>query len=196
VAQVERTAVMPAQQCLTCGLCAAECPAAAVALSRFATNGMKDTLTAILSKSNEAQIARPLLVSYCCLNETVSRRFLREQTEEEIRESGILRVMIPCVCRLSTIDLLSPFELGADRVAVIACKEDGCFYPGAEELLARRVSRVKKFQNEIGVGLDSLQLFKTDGSAEESWPGIWKVFRSAAVDTVARGEEAHGGDSR
>ena len=189
VAQVERTAVMPAQQCQTCGLCAAECPAAGIALTRFATNGMKETLKAVLSRSNEAKIARPFLVSYCCLNETTSRRFLKEQTEEEIQESGILRVMVPCVGRLSTNDLLSPFELGADKVAVIACKENGCFYTGAEELLARRISRVKKFLVEIGVGQESLQLFRTDGTAEESWPTIWKELRSTAAGDSAEGPE-------
>jgi NADPH-dependent glutamate synthase beta subunit-like oxidoreductase/coenzyme F420-reducing hydrogenase delta subunit len=190
VAQVERTAVMPAQQCQTCGICAAECPAAGIALSRFATNGMKDTLKAILSRSDGEKISRPFVVSYCCLNETTGRRFLADQTEGEIQESGILRVMVPCVGRLSTSDLLSPFELGADTVAVIACKEDGCFYTDAEELLARRISRVKKFLNEIGVGQDSLQLFKTHGAAEESWPAIWKELRSAKTEDSAGGEHA------
>ncbi len=196
VAQVEKTAVMPAQQCQTCGLCAAECPAAAIALSRFATNGMKDTLRAILSTSDAAKIAKPFVVSYCCLNETTSRKFLRAQTDEEIRQSGILRVMIPCVSRLSTIDLLSPFELGADKVAVIACTENGCFYTGAEELLSKRINRAKKFLDEIGVGRHNLQLFKTEGSAEECWPRIWEEFRSAWAKTVASDEMVHGGDSR
>ena len=138
----------------------------------------------------------PFVVSYCCLNETTSRKFLREQTEEEIRQSGILRVMIPCVSRLSTIDLLSPFELGADKVCVIACSENGCFYPGAEELLAKRVNRVGKFLDQIGVGKDNLQLFKTEGSAEEHWPRIWEEFRSTSANTIARSEQAHKGDSR
>jgi NADPH-dependent glutamate synthase beta subunit-like oxidoreductase/coenzyme F420-reducing hydrogenase delta subunit len=185
VAQVERTAVMPAQQCQTCGLCAAECPAAGIALTRFATNGMKETLKGILARSNEAKIARPLVVSYCCLNETTSRRFLKEQTDREVQESGILRVMIPCVARLSTVDLLSPFELGADKVAVIACKENGCFYTGAEELLARRISRVRKFLIEIGVGQDNLQLFRTESTAEESWPAIWEELRTPVADASA-----------
>ncbi|MGO9016754.1 MAG: FAD-dependent oxidoreductase [Syntrophobacteraceae bacterium] len=196
VAQVEKTAVMPAQQCQTCGLCAAECPAAGIALSRFATNGMKDTLRAILAKSDTAKIARPFVVSYCCLNETTSRKFLVQQTEEEIRQSGILRVLIPCVARLSTLDLVSPIELGADKVAVIACTENGCFYTGAEELLARRIKRVQKFLDEIGVGQHNLQLFKTDGSAEECWPRIWEQFRSTSAKTVAPGELLAEGDSR
>ncbi len=196
VARVERTASMPAQECLTCGLCAAECPAAGIALSRFATNDMKDTLKTVLAKSGEAKIARPFVVSFCCLNETTGREFLREQTEEEILGSGILRVMVPCVGRLSNVDLLSPFELGADKVAVIACKENGCFYTGAEELLARRVVRVKKFLDEIGVGQECLQLFKTVGSAEQCWPGIWQELRSTAAGATARDERVHRGDSQ
>ena len=84
VAKVERTAVMPAEQCQTCGICAAECPAAGVALARFATNRMKETLSAVLAKATLEKIARPFIVSYCCLNETTSRKYLREQTEREI----------------------------------------------------------------------------------------------------------------
>ena len=45
VAQVDKTAVMPEESCLACGLCAAECPAAAVALQRFGTNRMRTELS-------------------------------------------------------------------------------------------------------------------------------------------------------
>ncbi len=196
VAKVEKTAVMPAAQCQTCGLCAAECPAAGIELTRFATNGMKDTLRAILSKSDAAKIARPFTVSYCCLNGTTSRKFLKEQTEEEIRQSGILRVMIPCVSRLSAVDLLSPFELGAEKVCVIACGENGCFYSGAEELLTKRVDRTRKFLDQIGVGQDSLKLFRAEGSAEEYWPRIWEEFRSTSAKAIDPSELANKGDSR
>ena len=157
---------------------------------------MKDTLKAILSKSDAANMARPFVVSYCCLNETTSRKYLQGQTEEEILQSGVLRVMIPCVARLSNIDLLSPFELGADKVAVIACAENGCFYTGAEELLVRRIDRAKKFLDEIGVGRDHVQLFRTEGSAEESWPRIWEEFRTDAAKTADSGELVKEGDSR
>ncbi len=187
VAQVDRTASMPAEKCQTCGLCAAECPAAGIALSRFATNKMKELLKLTLSGADAEKISRPFVVSYCCQNETSSREFLRRQTEEEIRESGVLLVMVPCVGRLSALDLMSPFELGADKVAVIACKEDGCFYTGAEELLKRRIGRVGKFLDEIGVGRESLQFFTTEGSAEQSWPRIWEEVRTATQAAAAQG---------
>lgn len=191
VARVDRRAVMPAQECQTCGMCAAECPAAGIALSRFAANKMKDRLKSVLSAVGADKIARPFVVSYCCLNETTSRKFLLEQSGQEICESGILRVMVPCVGRLGAVDLMSPFELGADKVAVIACREDGCFYPGADELLKRRIGRVGKFLDEIGVGRENLQLFSTDGSAEQSWPRIWEELRSVAPTSVTSDESAH-----
>ena len=174
VARVEKTAVMPAQQCQTCGLCAAECPAAGIALSRFATNGMKDTLGAILSKSDAAKIARPFVVSYCCLNETTSRKFLREQTEEEIRQSGILRVMIPCVSRLSTIDLLSPFELGADKVAVIACTENGCFYPGLKNCSQSASTGPRSFWTRLEWGGTTCSFSKRKAAQRNAGPGYGK----------------------
>jgi formate dehydrogenase (NADP+) beta subunit len=185
VATVDRTAVMPAQQCQTCGLCAAECPAAGVALARFATNRMKETLSTILEQCGTDRIVRPLVVSYCCQYEATSRKYLREQTREEIEETGILRVMVPCVGRLGAIDLISPFELGADRVVVIACREDGCFYTGAEELLQRRIKNARKFLDEIKLGAGHLQYYQTKGTAEESWPSIWGMAKGELQTTTA-----------
>ena len=79
---------------------------------------------------------------------------------------------------------------------MIACAENGCFYTGAEELLARRIKRAGKFLDEIGVGRDNVQLFKTDGSAEESWPRIWEELRADSAKAAAPGELVKEGDSR
>lgn len=182
VAKVDRRAVMPAQQCQTCGICAAECPAAGIALARFATNRMKELMSAVLAKTSPEKISRPFVVSYCCLNETTSRKYLLDQTEKEIEETGILRVMVPCVGRLGAIDLLTPFELGADRVLLIACKENGCFYTGAEELLKRRIRTVRGHLEEIGVGGQNLLYRQTVGSAEESWPEFWGEAKKEASE--------------
>jgi coenzyme F420-reducing hydrogenase delta subunit len=138
---------------------------------------MKESLGLILAKMGRDTIAGPLVVSYCCLNETTGRTYLAEQTEREIKESGVLRVMVPCVARLGAVDLVTPFELGADRVAVIACRENGCFYTGAEDLLKRRIRSVKGFLDEIGVGGLNLHYFQTVESAEKSWPGFWEAAK-------------------
>lgn len=185
VAQVGRTGFMPPQQCQTCGLCAAECPACAIEVERFPTSAMKKAILESVSGLDPEKIARPFLVSYCCVNGTRSRKYLREQPMEEIRDSGILRVMVPCVGRLRMADLLSPFELGADKVAVISCPEDGCFYPKVEDWLSRRIERTQKYLEQIGVGADKLQLFKMAGSGDESWPRIWEEFRAVNTEMAA-----------
>jgi NADPH-dependent glutamate synthase beta subunit-like oxidoreductase/coenzyme F420-reducing hydrogenase delta subunit len=178
VAQVRRTAFMPPQQCQTCGLCAAECPAFAIDVLRFPTGEMKKAMRQGVSALNFETVARPFLIAYCCVYGTTSRKYLREQTTEEISDTGVLRVLVPCVGRLSMADFLTPFELGADKVAVISCPEDACYYPRVEDWLARRVRRTQKYLDQLGVGGDNLQLFKSEGSGDESWPRIWDEFRA------------------
>ncbi len=184
VAQVRRTAFMPPQQCQTCGLCAAECPAFAIDTLRFPTSAMKTAVEDSVSALDPGRIARPFLISYCCVNGTTSRKYLGEQSAEEIMESGILRVLVPCVGRLSMADLISPFELGADKVAVVSCPEDGCYYPRVESWLDRRIKRTQKYLDQIGVGGENLQLFNMEGSGDESWPRIWEKFRAVNLETA------------
>lgn len=174
VATVHETAAMPKEECLACGLCAAECPAAAIALKRFSTDQMKERLARAAADRKETGAATPLLVSYCCLFEMTSRSFIR-QAEQDWRERGVLLIMVPCVARLGVVDLLRPFEVGADGTVVIACREGSCLYPTAEERLLGRMRQAKQVLAEIGVDEDRIDYWKTEGSAEVSWTAFWEL---------------------
>jgi len=176
VATIENTAIMPQEKCQACGLCAAQCPAAAIALKRFGTNQMKGELEDILKKIRSGNIPRPFIVSYCCLFEVTSRDFIREKIED-YKETGIFRVMVPCVARLSVPDILSPFEFGADGVVIISCSEGECLYPTAEERLLTRIRQAKDILREIGVESEIIDFWKTQGSAEVSWNSFWEISR-------------------
>jgi len=176
VATVEKTAVMPEEKCLACGLCAAECPAAAIALKRFGTNKMKDQLQELLTAVTPEMVARPLIISYCCLFEVTSRKFINEKSES-FKKSGIYTIMIPCVARLSVPDILSPFELGADGLVIIGCSDGECLYPTAEEKLLQRIHRAKSVLEEVGVESERIDYWKTEGSAEVSWTSFWEISR-------------------
>jgi len=175
VATVDRTASTPAEKCLTCGLCAAECPAAAIALSRFGTEKVKQELARLAGVKKDKD--KPIIVSFNCIYEAQSRRYL-VPGEEVLGKDGVLRIMVPCVARLKVTELLMPFELGADGVAVIACEEGECVYPTAEDRLEVRVRRAKQLLDEIGIGGGRMDLFKTKGSAEESWEELWEESRN------------------
>ena len=173
VATVDRTAIMPEDQCQTCGLCAAECPAAAIALTRFGTNKMRDEVAELLSGVDKGELAQPLIVSYCCTFGATTRESLQSDPSAAAT-TGVVKVMVPCVARLSVVDILAPFELGADGVAIISCAEHDCLYPTADERLCGHVERAKRILDEIGVGGDKIDHWKTETSAEESWAGFWQ----------------------
>ena len=184
VAQVRRTAFMPPQECQTCGLCAAECPAFAIEVLRFPTAAMKKSMVENVAGLDLERVARPFLIAYCCVNGTTSRKYLKDQSAGEIMETGVLRILVPCVGRLSMADLVSPFELGADKVAVVSCPEGACYYPRVEGWLERRITRTQRYLDEIGLGGEKLQLFKMEGSGDESWTRIWERFRAVNLETA------------
>ncbi len=187
VATVEETAAMPQEECQACGLCAAQCPAAAIALTRFGTNQMRDSLPEMVAALREVAAPPPLVVSYCCLFEVMAREFARRAREQEPSE-GVLPVMVPCVARLSVADLLSPFELGADGLVVIACGEGSCLYPTAEQRLLERIRRAKDVLGEVGMEKERIDYWKTEGSAEVSWTAFWGLSRRKLSRLIAANE--------
>ena len=176
VATIEKTAVMPEEKCQACGLCAAECPAAAIALKRFGTNQMKEQLGDLFASLKEGDIVRPLIISYCCLFEVTSRKFI-SVSSENYKKSGVYSIMIPCVARLSVVDILSPFELGADALSIIACSKGSCLYPTAEDRLLGRIRQAKSVLEEVGVEGEVIDYWKTEGSAEVCWTSFWEISR-------------------
>ncbi len=189
VAAVAKTASMPEEECQACGLCAAVCPAAAVALKRFGADRIQQDLSRLLAEREKAS-PPALIVSYCCLFETTSRKFL-EENPEDVRTTGVARVLVPCVGRLSVADMLAPFERGADCVSIIACAEGECLYPTAEDRLGARVEEAKRILEEIGLSGERIELWRTQESAEVSWTAFWEISRRkvAGINAAERGEE-------
>jgi coenzyme F420-reducing hydrogenase delta subunit/Pyruvate/2-oxoacid:ferredoxin oxidoreductase delta subunit len=187
VATVEKTAAMPEEKCQACGLCAAECPAAAIALKRFGTNRMEEELGSILKKTRK--VRRPLIISFCCIFEVTSRSFISEKTKG-FEKAGIYMIMVPCIARLSVSDILSPFELGADAVSILGCKDGECLYPTAEERLLSRIRKAKEVLEEVGVEGERIDYWKTESSAEVSWTTFWEISRrklDGMVNIISKG---------
>ena len=176
VATVDKTAVMPEEKCQACGLCAAYCPAAAIALKRFSTDQMENQLREAVASLKKRSGSKPMIISYCCLFEITSRDFLKGKTDNYL-ESGIYTLMIPCVARLSVHDILSPFELGADAVIILGCSDGTCLYPTAEDRLLDRIRKAKDILEELELGGERIDYWKTDVSAESSWTSFWEISR-------------------
>ncbi|HJN15745.1 MAG TPA: hydrogenase iron-sulfur subunit, partial [Armatimonadota bacterium] len=188
---VDRTAAVHADQCQACGLCATECPAGAITLARYSSDDMRDRIAELKEAAGD-DLKHPLVLSYCCVFETTSRKYLQPKIEEAV-ETGILRILVPCAARLSLNDLLAPLELGADGVVVLSCDENDCVTPAAEAKLMRHVRQARTTLEDAGVPADRILHFRTQGSAEESWEGSWaealetlRTLESAASSEVTK----------
>lgn len=75
--------------------------------------------------------------------------------------SGELKtVPMPCSSMTREVFLLRAFEAGADAVIVLVCPEGACQHGSGNLRAAKRVARVKKLLDEIGLGGKRLNLFQ------------------------------------
>ncbi|MBN1807933.1 MAG: FAD-dependent oxidoreductase [Planctomycetes bacterium] len=152
VATVGHTAAeAPAEACLTCGLCAAECPAAAISLQRFGRGLVHERLARALELNPGARVAVLL-----CQNALASRRFLTSQQAGNGPPAAI--VPLPCVERLAAVDIMAPFESGAEKVFLVHCG-DACVYPEGRGRFEQTVSRAAALLKAAGLRDDALNVW-------------------------------------
>ena len=71
----------------------------------------------------------------------------------------ILDVKLPCSSMTREITFLKAFEGGADAVIVLVCPEGTCRYLQGNLRTAKRVARVQKMLNDIGLDGRRLNLY-------------------------------------
>lgn len=148
---VEDAAVISSDICQACGLCAVECPAKAITIKRFADRSIVDRVVKLM-EGGTSVVKR---VEMVCAQDAETREELRDRVETI---DGIVTAKVPvnCAARVEEVDMMKPFELGAESVVLRRCKE--CRYPGAEMRLARRVGRTREILDAVGVGGERLIL--------------------------------------
>ncbi len=93
-------------------------------------------------------------------------------------------VKMPCSSVTREVFLLRAFEAGADAVIVLVCPEGQCTYAEGNLRAAKRVARMKKLVDEIGLDGRRLNLFniaRGDNAAAE------RIIKQTASDVVGLG---------
>ena len=75
------------------------------------------------------------------------------------RDINLKSVKLPCSSMVKDIYLLRAFEAGADAVVVLTCPEGQCQYVDGNIRARKRVERLQKLLDEIGLGGEKLSLF-------------------------------------
>jgi len=148
---VDNVAVMASEMCQACGLCAVECPAVAISIKRFAVGDIRKTIVELMMKSDKA-VTR---VEIVCAQDLEAREALQSRV---VAVNGRVTAQVPvtCAARADEVDMMKPFELGAEAVLVRRCSQ--CRYRGADERLARRVNRTRELLEAAGISGDRLAL--------------------------------------
>jgi F420-non-reducing hydrogenase iron-sulfur subunit len=97
--------------------------------------------------------AKPQITIFHCINALGNASLL------DFDNCDIKSVKLPCSSMTREVVLLKAFEAGADAVVVLACPEGTCRYLQGNLRTAKRVSRMKKLLDEIGLDGRRLNLY-------------------------------------
>jgi coenzyme F420-reducing hydrogenase delta subunit len=93
-------------------------------------------------------------------------------------------VKMPCSSMTRDVYLLRAFEAGADAVAVLVCPEGECRYVDGNIRARKRVERVKRLLDDIGLGGGRLSVHNVPHGDTSA---INNVIKQAVADAKAMG---------
>jgi F420-non-reducing hydrogenase iron-sulfur subunit len=103
--------------------------------------------------SSQVSVSRAQITVFHCFNA------LKDASSIEDEEYEIKSVKLPCSSMMREVVLLRAFEAGADAVVVLVCPEGACRYLQGNLRTAKRVARVKKLLDEIGLDGRRLNIY-------------------------------------
>jgi coenzyme F420-reducing hydrogenase delta subunit len=83
-------------------------------------------------------------------------------------------IMMPCTGRVDILHLLKAFEGGADTVFVAGCLEGECHYLSGNIRAKKRVTKLKKDFEQMGMEPERLEMFNLSSSEGPRFAAIAK----------------------
>ncbi|OGP71368.1 MAG: heterodisulfide reductase subunit MvhD [Deltaproteobacteria bacterium RBG_13_60_28] len=90
-------------------------------------------------------------------------------------------LMVPCTGRVDLLYLLQAFEVGADAVFVSGCHEGDCHYLTGNLQVRKRVERVKKILQEVGLEPERLEMFHISASEGPKFAAVAQEMTARAL---------------
>ncbi|MBI4832916.1 MAG: hydrogenase iron-sulfur subunit [Candidatus Lindowbacteria bacterium] len=103
---------------------------------------------------------------------------------EEISGHKVRLIQLPCSAKLSTVQLLRPFETGIDGIIVMACSEQACRSLEGSRRARMRVREANNVLAELDMGAVRVLIKQADG--REKMPIL------EAVDELTKRMMSHG----
>jgi heterodisulfide reductase subunit A len=153
---IERRAKTPAQvttaACAGCGTCAAECPADAIEMHHFTDAQIEAQIDALLEEEPDQRI----VVFACNWCSYAGADFAGVSRLQYTSHARLIRTM--CSGRVHEKFVWRAFKKGASAVLVSGCHIGDCHYINANQWTERRVKRMWKKMEKMGLRAERLQL--------------------------------------
>jgi thioredoxin reductase/ferredoxin/coenzyme F420-reducing hydrogenase delta subunit len=153
---VTDVARMRSTLCQACGICAAACPAGAIVNKG---RGLHDIESLIAERMKRVEPGEEKTVAFVS-GHRAGVDVWRGETVAGV--PGLVRVVLPSIARLSEQDVLRAFELGAERVIVVAAAPEAERYPEATRRAKLRVDRARELTSEAGYPPESVHWIEID----------------------------------
>ncbi len=138
--------------CAGCGTCAAECPVLAISMNHFTDAQIEAQIDAILEKD----AAKRILVFACNWCSYAGADFAGVSRLHYPPNTRLIRTM--CSGRVHEKFIWRAFERGAPAVLVSGCHIGDCHYINANQWTERRVKRIWKKMEKLGLRTQRLGL--------------------------------------
>lgn len=138
--------------CAGCGTCAAECPFDAIVMNHFTDPQIMDQIDALLEQAPQEKILT-FACNWCSYAGADYAGVSRHQYPPNVR---IIRTM--CSGRVSEKFIWRAFAKGAPVVLVSGCHIGDCHYINANHWTEKRVNKVLRRMEKLGIRPERLQL--------------------------------------
>lgn len=165
-------------QCQACGICMSECSASAINLKLETKEEARATLEKVIDVAMR-ETPKVLIIGFYC-------KYKLPAGPPDGRE-GVYWLGKLCTGRLDVFQLIYPFELGADGVAVHMCKNEECHFRDGSRWLLTHIERAKKILDEIGMGANRLNII-----SEEDVSDFRKRFEDLGINPIREREKVSG----
>lgn len=145
-------AVVSTASCAGCGTCAAECPFDAIIMNHFTDTQILNQVDALLEDRSEEKIL-VFACNWCSYAGADFAGVSRIQYPPSVR---LIRTM--CSGRVDEKFIWEGFERGAPVILVSGCHIGDCHYIDANHWTEKRVKKVRKKMEKLGIQPERLQL--------------------------------------
>jgi len=134
-----KTASVSAIECQRCGICAVQCPTAAIQLPRYTDDqvaaevGDIPRVTVFACENSAYPAATAAGINGCEYNPTVHL------------------IRVPCVGKVDAREVLRVLECGAEKVIILGCHLESCQYLTGSTRAAKRIERLTSMLEKAGI---------------------------------------------